>query len=63
MTKFSFAFRTPFTKERVIIESTDYRSARKQFAEQVVNKRLPIKVFIDYVWILDKNDNYIERVK
>ena len=61
--KFAFCFRTPFTKEKIIIEEVDYTSAEKQFSEKVVNKRLPIRVYLDYVWLLDSDDNYIERIK
>lgn len=63
MKKFSFAFRTAFTKEKIIIEAIDYISARREFAKSVVNKRLPVKVYLDYVWELDDEGNPFQRVK
>lgn len=61
--KFSFAYRTPFTKEEVIIEANNYKLAFYEFKQNVINKRFPISVNLDYVWLLDENDNYIERIK
>lgn len=61
--KFSFAYRTPFTKEKVIIEANNYKLAFNEFKQNVINKRFPINVNLDYVWLLDENDNYIERIK
>ena len=60
--KFSFAFRTPFTKEKEFVEADNYEKALSYFTDNVINKRLPIRVHIDYVWTLDEEGNYIERI-
>lgn len=63
MIKFAFCFRTPFTKEKVIIESDNIENATSLFNTTVRDKRKPINVYVDYIWLLNGDGEYIERIK
>ena len=58
---YKFYFRTAFTKEVFTSESTNYKVAKHEY-EQHVLQRLPIRAYLDYVWKCDSDGNAVERV-